>query len=129
MEQFKQHIKLWGAAVLTFLSPVYAAMSAALLLLSFNLVGQLLVAFQKGEHRKKALLKGAVVKAVAYVVLLAVSHLVGERLTGPQVPALQLASTYIGLAELTITLEVIRDLTGLDVFNTILKHLSTKKPE
>lgn len=119
-----ERLKLIVAAILGALAPIQASMITVFGLILVDLISGVIAALRLKTPIESNKLKKTVVKLCVYEVAIVAAYYVGQNLTGPSVPILQMVASVIGLTEFTSILENLRAITGSSVFDLILRNVS-----
>lgn len=118
------YIKLFIAALIAVLAPIREVLVTTLLLVVADLVLGVLAAIKRKEKIQSSKLKITVIKLFVYQLAIVLAHLVGEHLTGPLIPVLNMVTTIIGLTELKSVYEKLDVLSGGSLLKAIIARVS-----
>jgi phage-related holin len=116
--------KAWLLSAVAVFTPIHAAMATALALIFVDLVTGVLAAHVQKDVVTSYTLKKTVVKVLVYELAIVISYVIGQYLTGPTVPILQMTTSVIGLSEAKSIFENLYRITGIDVLSLILDRMS-----
>lgn len=116
-------IKL-GWAILAIFAPVGSVLAVVLLLTAIDLVTGVIAARKRGEVITSSGFKRTIIKLFVYEVVIILSFLIEQYLTGPFVPIENILAGYIGITELKSVLENLESITGVPILQTLIDKLT-----
>lgn len=118
-------LKLILTGIVAALAPVHAAMGTVFLVIVVDLLSGIIAASRREEKIVSYKLKKTIIKVAVYELAIVLAFIIGEYLTGPTVPVLNMVASVIGLTEFKSILENFQSINGGSVFDAILRNVSS----
>lgn len=120
-----EFLKKWGLVSLAILAPIHAVIIATCIIVGVDLILGIWAARKRGEEITSAGLRRTITKILVYNLVLITSFLVETYLIGGLIPLVKLAAGIIGLTEMKSILENANDISGENIFKSIIKKLGS----
>lgn len=118
-------LEIIGLSILAVFTPAGPILGTILALVLLDLLTGIVVSRRAGLPITSAGIKQTVLKLLVYLIAVLSAFLVGQYLTGPLVPTLNIVSGLIGVTELKSVLENLDLISGGSLMQSIIKAIQT----
>lgn len=124
-QAIKQYgLKLMGVILLVF-APMKSVLITVIVLTAIDLLSGVIAAKKRGELITSAGLKRTIIKLFVYELVVLLSYLTEQYLTGDLVPLVKILAGFIGITELKSVLENLEDITGIPILKMLIDKLTS----
>ncbi len=113
-----------GVILLVF-APMKSVLITVIVLTAIDLLSGVIAAKKRGELITSAGLKRTIIKLFVYELVVLLSYLTEQYLTGDLVPLVKILAGFIGITELKSVLENLEDITGIPILKMLIDKLTS----
>jgi hypothetical protein len=121
-----KHLPPFLLTILAIFAPIEAAVAAAFVLVTCDMILGILAARKRGEPITSSGLRRSLSKLIIFESAIVLGFITEHFLTGDFMPVSKIITAYIGLVEIKSIVESLNELNGSNIFSALIAKLGSE---